>query len=205
MPAQFPASKNSFWPPERAIVSRSADCSDATSAFSFTPRETISPPTCKPRGSPSDLVQEVFLDAQKVFHQFRGTTEAELVAWLQGLLGHKRSNFIRAFRGSEKRRVGREQPQPTGSEVNQERNRELVSTSPGPDDEAAFHESVERCQQAIDKLPAEQRELIRMRLEGKLAYSAIGRRLGVSDEAVRKMVGRVLRAVGGAEETDPAA
>ena len=37
-------------------------------------------------GDPSDVVQDVFLKAHKAFDQFRGTTEAELAAWLRQIL-----------------------------------------------------------------------------------------------------------------------
>src|ERR1700682_633731 len=38
------------------------------------------------RADASDLVQETFLDACRDFRQFRGSTEAELMAWLRKIL-----------------------------------------------------------------------------------------------------------------------
>src|SRR5262249_48816230 len=50
------------------------------------------------KGAPSDLVQETFLEAQRDFAQFQGSTEAELLAWLRRMLLHNLANFIRDYR-----------------------------------------------------------------------------------------------------------
>ena len=68
------------------------------------------PADLQAKGSASDLVQDTFLDAQRDFPHFAGTTEGELLAWLRCLLRHNISNFETAYRRREKRRIGREQP-----------------------------------------------------------------------------------------------
>jgi len=98
------------------------------------------PADLRAKAGPSDLVQDTFLAAVRDFHQFRGTTEGQLITWLETLLKHKRLNFIRAFRQQENRRVGREE---SSSATKQQANRDLVSTTPGPQAEAILHESVE--------------------------------------------------------------
>ena len=47
-----------------------------------------------PRVSPSDVVQETVLRACNKFAQFRGGTEAELLAWLRQILVNNLANFI---------------------------------------------------------------------------------------------------------------
>ena len=54
------------------------------------------------------MVQETFLEAQRDFGRFRGTTDGELRAWLRQLLLHNLANFARSYRGTEKRQVERE-------------------------------------------------------------------------------------------------
>src|SRR5262245_48322024 len=66
------------------------------------------PPDLWAKAGPSDLVQETFLEAQRDFAQFRGGTEAELLAWLRALLVHNLDNFTRGFRAAAKRDVARE-------------------------------------------------------------------------------------------------
>src|ERR1700726_2406704 len=47
----------------------------------------------------SDLVQETFLEAPRHFGLFRGTTEAEFVAWLRQILASRVALLVRRFLG----------------------------------------------------------------------------------------------------------
>src|SRR5262249_26022430 len=67
------------------------------------------------KGGASDLVQETFLEAQRDFVQFQGTSEEELRAWLQRLLLNNLGNFARRYRATHCREVGREQALEAGS------------------------------------------------------------------------------------------
>src|ERR1700752_4820512 len=60
------------------------------------------------KGGASDLVQETFLEAQRDFGQFRGTSEEELLAWLRQMLLHNVGTFSRRYRETTKRDVARE-------------------------------------------------------------------------------------------------
>src|SRR5262249_31742093 len=48
------------------------------------------------------------LEAYRDFHKFRGTTEAEWLAWLKQILAHNAANFVRHYRGTAKRQAHRE-------------------------------------------------------------------------------------------------
>ena len=65
-------------------------------------------PDLRAKGGASDLVQETFLEAQRDFAQFQGSSEAELRAWLSRLLVNNVHNFTRRFRGTDKRAIDRE-------------------------------------------------------------------------------------------------
>src|SRR3989440_8837447 len=60
------------------------------------------------KADPSDLVQEALLKAHQGFGQFRGTTEADLVAWLRQIMARLLVDFARRYRLAAARRVGRE-------------------------------------------------------------------------------------------------
>jgi sigma-70-like protein len=47
----------------------------------------------------SDVVQQTLLEAVKAFPQFRGSTEAELTAWLRQILAHALAHEIRRYHG----------------------------------------------------------------------------------------------------------
>ena len=47
------------------------------------------------RVSPSDVVQDVFLRVKQYFSEFRGTTEAEFMAWLRRILASRLASLAR--------------------------------------------------------------------------------------------------------------
>src|SRR4051812_19633499 len=53
----------------------------------------------------ADVVQEAFLDAARQFPNFRGTTEAEFVAWLREILAGCLAHLIRRYLGTQARDV----------------------------------------------------------------------------------------------------
>src|SRR5262245_5783304 len=65
-------------------------------------------PELQAKGGASDLVQQTFLEAQRDFPRFAGTTEAELLAWLRCILLHNLGKFSRQYRGTQKRGLERE-------------------------------------------------------------------------------------------------
>src|SRR4051812_49212731 len=60
-------------------------------------------PELQAKGGASDLVQQTFLEAQRDFPCFAGTSEAELLAWLRCILLHTLGKFSRQYRATQKR------------------------------------------------------------------------------------------------------
>ena len=60
------------------------------------------------RVSPSDVVQETFLEAHRDFPQFRGQTEREFLAWLRKILANNLARLVERHILAEKRAVQRE-------------------------------------------------------------------------------------------------
>src|SRR5436305_11185825 len=65
-------------------------------------------PKLRAKGGASDLVQQTFLEAQRDFARFQGTSEAELLAWLSRLLQNNVGDLARRYRGTGKRDIERE-------------------------------------------------------------------------------------------------
>jgi RNA polymerase sigma-70 factor (ECF subfamily) len=146
------------------------------------------PPDLQPKGGASDLVQETMLDAHKDFDRFHGYTEGEFFAWLQCLLRHNFANFARAYRTHAKRQLKREEPLLAAA------GHRLADESPS--EGAIRRESSERFRRAIGQMPGDLRDLITLRFDEGLTYADIGRRLGLTAEAVRKLLIRTLRLLG---------
>lgn len=60
------------------------------------------------RISPSDIVQETMLDAHRDFPNFRGSSEAQFIAWLRQILVHNLAEVISKHVLTEKRDVRRD-------------------------------------------------------------------------------------------------
>ncbi|MBY0587259.1 sigma-70 family RNA polymerase sigma factor [bacterium] len=136
----------------------------------------------------SDLVQETFVEAQKGFERFQGTTEVEFLAWLSAILTNRFSNIARHHRLTQKRAIGRNISDAAASIA----IRQAMSDMLTPSTQLVAEEEKRRLHVALDSLPAEVREILLMRIWQRASFSEISTALGCSPEAARK---RFLRAV----------
>jgi RNA polymerase sigma-70 factor, ECF subfamily len=146
------------------------------------------------RFSPSDVVQETFLEAQKDFQQFSGSSSEELMAWLSQLLRNNCSNLIRLYRHTDKRRLSLEVRLDDGSVSGQLREG-LEARSPGPSERAIAQEEWAQFAPALRALPEDKLTALQLRFVEKLSFKEIGLRLGCSAEAARKIVSRTMQQV----------
>jgi RNA polymerase sigma-70 factor (ECF subfamily) len=136
------------------------------------------------KGGASDLVQETFVDAHRLFGRFEGKTEPELLAWLRQMLLFNVAGFTRQFR-TGKRDAGRE--------ATRKENSTAGGASQLPADcgtPSAVVRGVEESlalENALSKLPADYREVLRWRYQDDLTFEEIGQRLGRTANAVRKL------------------
>ncbi len=132
------------------------------------------------RVSPSDIVQESCLEAQRDFPLFQGTTEDEFRAWLRRLTLNNIRNAERAHLETEKRDVRRE------TKDSSLRNVAGDSEATGMErliaSERLFH-----LQAAMQRLSPDYRDVIRMRNYERLSFEEIAVRMERSSEAARKL------------------
>ena len=136
------------------------------------------------KGGASDLVQETFLEARRAFHRFDGRTEDELRRWLRMILRRRLSHMARQYRGTEKRRSGREVPF--------DRVADLASDSTSPSGVAVRKEREQAVDDALGRLSSRHREAILWHHREGVGFEEIGRRLGCSAEAARKVWARAI-------------
>jgi RNA polymerase sigma-70 factor (ECF subfamily) len=137
-------------------------------------------PGVKPKEGTSDVVQETLLEAQRVFGRFRGTCEAELLAWLRQILLHKLAHAARRYRTIAKRRVGREVALDGGTDS-------LCRDETSPGGRAVRREEEAAMVAALDKLPEPMRLAVQWRHHEGCSFDEIGRRLGRSNVSARKL------------------
>jgi RNA polymerase sigma-70 factor (ECF subfamily) len=134
----------------------------------------------------TDVVQETFLEAQRDFARFHGNTEQELLAWLRRILLNNLANVTRRFRRTRKRQIAREVPL---SAVSPDELRQPPAGVNLPD-AAAREETAQTLDRALERLPEHYRQAILLRHREQLPFGEIGKRLGRSADAARKLLGR---------------
>jgi RNA polymerase sigma-70 factor, ECF subfamily len=146
------------------------------------------------KGGASDVVQDTFLEAQRDFAAFHGTTERELLAWLRRLLLNNLSNFSRDYRQTAKRSVRRE------VSFGDPGKGQFAAGTPAadtlsPSDHAMAGEQRAALERALERLPADYRQVIRLRYEEERPFAEIAEIMKRSPNAVRKLWVRAMQNV----------
>jgi len=149
-----------------------------------------------------DIVQETFLEAHRQIGQFRGNSEGELLSWLRRILAGQLALVLRRYVSTKGRdvRIERELAAQL-DQSSQALDGGLVASYSTPSQHAARREQAVLLAEALDKLPADYREVIIQRhLEG-LPFAQVAERMGRSEDAVQKLWVRALaslrRSLGG--------
>jgi RNA polymerase sigma-70 factor, ECF subfamily len=149
-------------------------------------------PELQAKLGPSDLVQDTFLEAQRHIGAFRGRTRAELRAWLRRILECRLANVRRSYLATEKRAAVREvtlemimaKPEATAGA--------LATSSLSPSSHAVRKEWARLLDEALVRLPENYRQAVAWRHQEQLAWDEIGRRMGCSAGAARKLWSRAI-------------
>lgn len=145
-------------------------------------------PRLQGKAEPGDLVQEAFLEAARNFATFRGSSEAELAAWLRQILAGCLTHLLRRYFGTGARDVRLERPLGDGSAASSAGvDPGLVARQSSPSQRASRREEAVRLADALEALPAVYREVIVLRhLEG-LSFPEVARRMGRTVDSVEKL------------------
>jgi RNA polymerase sigma-70 factor (ECF subfamily) len=147
------------------------------------------------RADGSDVVQETFEEACRDFAQFRGSTEPEFSGWLQTIFRRNLANLVRDHQAG-RRDVRREQPL---ADVNATTLiwRQPVAGQSSPSRQAIEGENALRLAAALESLPEDQQEAVRLRhLEG-LSLVEIASRLNRTPQAAAGLIKRGLHRLRG--------
>lgn len=131
----------------------------------------------------SDLVQQTMAAACERMDQFRGTSPAELKAWLRRILHNCMHDEERRFLVGRGRAVGRERP--LGDAASQAAA--LRDPHITPQSDAVLQEEAEILERAMAQLPDHYRHVVRARNWEEKSFVEIGQELNMSPEAARKI------------------
>jgi RNA polymerase sigma-70 factor (ECF subfamily) len=145
--------------------------------------------SCRGRASTrfddSDLTQDAILLAHKAFSTFRGATIGEFTVWLQQLTRTAINRAFRTHRDAGKRDVGREE--------DVEDIAAAAADSHTPSASAVQHECAALVAAAVDRLPADMREVVLGKNLENLSYAQLAERMARSEGALRVLYTRALR------------
>jgi RNA polymerase sigma-70 factor (ECF subfamily) len=141
----------------------------------------------RPKAGDSDLVQETFLEAHRLFARFQGTSSADLLGWLRAILKNKAATFSRRYQGTDKRQVGREVPLALGEQPGQP-----AAPAPSPSSVVVRQEQADAVLRALERMPEQYRQVIVWRQWERLPFDEIARRLEKTVDAARMMWWRAI-------------
>ncbi len=141
----------------------------------------------------ADLVQDTFLEAARHFGRFRGEAEPELAAWLRQILATCLAHLVRRYCGTQARDVRLERTlEDDLDQSSRALDRGLISEQSSPSQRASRREQAVLLANALDRLPADYREVIILRhLEG-LTFPEVAARMGRTLDSVEKLWVRAL-------------
>ena len=143
------------------------------------------------RVSASDIVQDTLLEAHRDFGKFSGTTIEEFTGWLRRILFNNLATAIEKHVLADKRDVRKQRSidQETGftDHSNARLARYLQQDATSPSTPMQRDESLGQLLTAINQLPPDYQEVIRMRHFDDLSFSQISEKLGRKSGAVRMM------------------
>lgn len=143
----------------------------------------------RPKVGASDLVQESFIEAQRDFRQFHGTTAEEWAAWLRRILLNNLEDQARRYQQRAKRQLSREDA--FGSESDTWSN--LAADNEPPSGILRRREDSGQLAEQIARLTEPYQQVLRLRYWENQSLDEIGRQMGRSSEAVRKLWFRAVR------------
>lgn len=141
----------------------------------------------------SDLVQQTLLEAHRGLDRFRGSTEAEWLAWLRQILNHNAADLVRRNKGTGERRGRREIPLDLQVDDSRRFVREPSDPGESPSQIVLRREREIEVANAVSSLPQDYQDVIQLRNLQRLPFDEVAERMGRSRPATQMLWMRALR------------
>jgi RNA polymerase sigma-70 factor (ECF subfamily) len=144
-------------------------------------------PRLRGKLDPADAVQQTMLKALQKWDQFRGRTDAELIAWLRTILAHHVSDTLRKLSNQS---VERHNPLDYS---HAHMSLWMVADQSTPSQKAIRKEQWNRLDEALRQLPDDQRTALELRHLRGISVPDICEQMGRSSAAVAGLLRRGLK------------
>jgi RNA polymerase sigma-70 factor, ECF subfamily len=139
----------------------------------------------------SDVVQEIFLRATRDIAEFRGASEADLLAWMRTILAHTIADEARRINGRIEPALEAELLAAI-DRSSMALDGLLVSPGSSPSQHASRREQAVLTAHALMQLPQHYREVLVLRYLEELPFAEVAQRMGRSLDSVKKLWIRAL-------------
>jgi RNA polymerase sigma-70 factor (ECF subfamily) len=146
-------------------------------------------PRLRARADPSDVVQEAQMEAHRRLDDYLARRPMPFRLWLRKTAYERLRMLRRRHLGAGRRAVGREVLPEASSAGLASR---LAANAGSPSQALELAERIARVRRVLDRLPADDRELLLMRHYEELPYGEIAVLLDVTPAAARQRHGRAL-------------
>lgn len=145
---------------------------------------------------PGDVVQDACLDAHRQIKGFRGTSEPEFLGWLRVILSGRIAMVLRHYLGTKGRDANLEREISAGvDESNAALGGGLAANGSTPSQHVSKREQAVILAEALERLPADYRDVIVLRQIEGLGFADVAARMKRSEDSVQKLWVRGLAAL----------
>jgi RNA polymerase sigma-70 factor (ECF subfamily) len=141
-------------------------------------------PRLQSRFDRSDVVHETLLRAMSAYGQFNGSSEGELIRWLQTILHNTFCEMVRAEMAQRRSPDLEASLQAAVQESSMRLERILAADQSSPSERVEHREVLLRWAKAVENLPADQRDVVLLRDLHELPIKQIAERLGRTEKSV---------------------
>lgn len=138
----------------------------------------------------SDVVQQAFLEAHRAFDQFQGESDHQLLNWLERIVDHTIARAVRNHTLLQKRDIRREQSLDDSRSPGAVPEAALGGGDSSPSQKAVRREETEQLARALQTLPEDQRQAVRLRYLQGLPLQEMARLMGRSEAATAGLLKR---------------
>jgi RNA polymerase sigma-70 factor, ECF subfamily len=145
-------------------------------------------PRLQGKVDPSDVVQEAMLKAHQSRDQFRGRSEAEMAAWLRGILANSLIDVARRFQAGARDLAQERSLHQALEESSSRLEAWLTAEQSSPQEQAMRREQLLHLAEALGRLPPDQRQAVELRHLKGCSVAEVARQMDRGKEAVAKLL-----------------